>query len=185
MSTQRLVSLCIKQTLTTAAQIELTTGWLVLDLCVIGRTRKKLVQNKMNFHSNCRCSESNYWRGTRTSNNGSNGLRIGGARGKAEKGRHLMTSSYSAYRDKIFFLSCLGMGYAVWFAEFVHSHVFRGFMEPQATIKQIQNTKFVFNFFLFLTTLKNIEYMQKLPTWDLVWKFEVGWVKAALFLHWH
>jgi len=42
-------------------------------------------------------------------------------------------------------------------------------MEPKATIKQIQNAKFVFNFIL-LTILNDMEYMQKHPTWDLFWK---------------
>jgi len=36
-------------------------------------------------------------------------------------------------------------------------------MEPKATIKQIQNAKFVFNFIL-LTILNDMEYMQKHPT---------------------
>jgi len=39
----------------------------------------------------------------------------------------------------------------------------RDSMKPLATIKQIQNIKFAFNFIL-LTTLKNVEYIQKYPT---------------------
>jgi len=39
-------------------------------------------------------------------------------------------------------------------------------MKPQATIKQIHNTKFVLNFIL-LTAFKNMAYIQRHPTWNL------------------
>jgi len=58
-------------------------------------------------------------------------------------------------------------------------------MEPHATIKQIQNTNIVFNF-IPITTLKNLKYHIKASNLRLGLKsFEAGWVKVALFLHWH
>jgi len=41
-------------------------------------------------------------------------------------------------------------------------------MKQQATIKQIENTKFIAIFILW-TTFKNMEYIQKNPTWDSFW----------------
>jgi len=50
-----------------------------------------------------------------------------------------------------------------WFPEIVSSHVLKGSMKPQATTKQIQNTKFVLNL-IHLTTFKNMVYIQKHAT---------------------
>jgi len=46
-------------------------------------------------------------------------------------------------------------------------------MKPQATVKQIQNSKFVLN--IILSTFRNMAYIQTQSTWDLFWKVW-GWM---------